>query len=182
MKKKSIVSALMRQNRALREMVKNLLGGACNRCGSKRYLKIHHIDRNPNNNAASNLELLCASCHNKEHKLIERAGEKAFCDEAYSAILTELEVYKAGHIRRDTLRKLIKKVGVKAEDKITYYIRLLVLNKAITKVIKTKKGFVEVEQSKKTGRGNTVWYRIDIPRVKPYKREELRLIKNRFKF
>lgn len=42
----------------------------CNRCGFNRYPKIlgvHHIDRNRNNNAFSNLEILCPNCHSIEH-------------------------------------------------------------------------------------------------------------------
>lgn len=40
---------------------------ACNRCGSKRRLLVHHQDRNRSNNATANLEVLCYSCHTKEH-------------------------------------------------------------------------------------------------------------------
>ena len=41
----------------------------CERCGatSKIELPRHHKDRNRKNNIASNLEVLCVSCHNKEH-------------------------------------------------------------------------------------------------------------------
>ena len=39
----------------------------CNRCPSKKNLQVHHKDRNRNNNNIKNLELLCASCHQKEH-------------------------------------------------------------------------------------------------------------------
>lgn len=41
----------------------------CERCGYKRDipLPVHHKDRNRSNNNDSNLEVLCVSCHNKEH-------------------------------------------------------------------------------------------------------------------
>ena len=39
----------------------------CERCGSKKNIDVHHKDRNRNNNTPNNLELLCRSCHMKEH-------------------------------------------------------------------------------------------------------------------
>lgn len=43
----------------------------CNRCGfsNKEALQVHHIDRNRENNALSNLEILCANCHMIEHRV-----------------------------------------------------------------------------------------------------------------
>lgn len=38
---------------------------ACQRCGGKRNLMVHHKDGNRKNNAASNLETLCWRCHEK---------------------------------------------------------------------------------------------------------------------
>jgi len=41
---------------------------ACERCGSKKLLCLHHIDRNHMNNETNdNYETLCRSCHAKEH-------------------------------------------------------------------------------------------------------------------
>ena len=48
-----------------REMIKE-----CTRCGYSEYPKIlgvHHKDRNRENNAVSNLEVLCPNCHSLEH-------------------------------------------------------------------------------------------------------------------
>jgi 5-methylcytosine-specific restriction endonuclease McrA len=42
-------------------------GAKCNRCGSKKYLLVHHKDRDRENNDDSNLEVLCKACHQKEH-------------------------------------------------------------------------------------------------------------------
>jgi predicted nucleic acid-binding Zn ribbon protein len=39
----------------------------CNRCGSTRYLCVHHKDHNHNNNRLNNLEIVCKSCHQKHH-------------------------------------------------------------------------------------------------------------------
>lgn len=39
----------------------------CQRCGSTQNLHIHHIDRNPLNDSINNLEVLCSTCHHKEH-------------------------------------------------------------------------------------------------------------------
>lgn len=44
----------------------------CNRCGYKKHkeiLEVHHIDRNRNNNAPSNLEVICPNCHMEDHFL-----------------------------------------------------------------------------------------------------------------
>jgi 5-methylcytosine-specific restriction endonuclease McrA len=39
----------------------------CERCGSDENLLVHHKDRDRTNNDLDNLELLCKSCHQKEH-------------------------------------------------------------------------------------------------------------------
>ena len=39
----------------------------CQRCGSTRYLIIHHKDENRHNNQLDNLEVLCKSCHQRHH-------------------------------------------------------------------------------------------------------------------
>lgn len=46
----------------------------CERCGSISHLLVHHKDRNRHNNANSNLELLCKSCHQKEHMIRDKRG------------------------------------------------------------------------------------------------------------
>jgi NAD-dependent SIR2 family protein deacetylase len=40
---------------------------SCAECGARRHLTVHHLDENPNNNASSNLQVLCVSCHEKLH-------------------------------------------------------------------------------------------------------------------
>lgn len=45
------------------------LGRMCNRCGSEENLCVHHKDENRQNNELTNLEVLCRSCHAKEHQL-----------------------------------------------------------------------------------------------------------------
>lgn len=42
--------------------------GKCEKCGLATCLEIHHIDLNPNNNAESNLKVLCRECHKWLHK------------------------------------------------------------------------------------------------------------------
>jgi|ERR1700758_140027 len=49
----------------------------CSRCGSKENLCRHHIDRNRLNNTPSNIEILCRSCHSKEHKLHDSFNGKS---------------------------------------------------------------------------------------------------------
>lgn len=51
-------------------MIMYLINGkekVCEVCGSNKNVDVHHKDRNPNNNAESNLMLVCRSCHNKIH-------------------------------------------------------------------------------------------------------------------
>lgn len=39
----------------------------CERCGSLRFLIVHHKDYNHDNDELNNLETLCRSCHTSEH-------------------------------------------------------------------------------------------------------------------
>jgi hypothetical protein len=41
--------------------------GTCERCGSRRFLLVHHRDRDRTNSDPSNLESLCKRCHQVEH-------------------------------------------------------------------------------------------------------------------
>lgn len=42
--------------------------GPCNRCGKPQARDVHHKDGNHLNNSLENLERICRSCHNREHK------------------------------------------------------------------------------------------------------------------
>ena len=42
--------------------------GCCNRCGKSDAKDVHHKDGNHLNNSVENLERICRSCHNREHK------------------------------------------------------------------------------------------------------------------
>ncbi len=48
---------------------------ACERCGSKKYLLIHHRDHNRRNNIVSNLECLCKGCHQNHHLIRDAKGK-----------------------------------------------------------------------------------------------------------
>ena len=39
----------------------------CGKCGSNENLEVHHLDKNPQNNELSNLQILCRYCHKIEH-------------------------------------------------------------------------------------------------------------------
>lgn len=51
----------------------------CERCGIKAEtgirLDVHHVDRNPHNNATNNKLTLCATCHRFEHRRHDHMGE-----------------------------------------------------------------------------------------------------------
>ena len=42
--------------------------GPCERCGKPNASDVHHRDGDFQNNVAGNLERICRSCHNKEHR------------------------------------------------------------------------------------------------------------------
>ena len=52
-------------------------GAKCERCDSTSNLLVHHKDRNRENNDRDNLEILCKSCHQKEHMLRDTEGRFA---------------------------------------------------------------------------------------------------------
>lgn len=46
----------------------------CERCGSTTNLEVHYKDRDKYNNNLNNLELICKSCHKKEHMIRDELG------------------------------------------------------------------------------------------------------------
>lgn len=40
---------------------------SCERCGSTKFLCVHHKDHDRHNNVPKNVETLCKSCHQREH-------------------------------------------------------------------------------------------------------------------
>lgn len=51
----------------LRARAKKFRKAACETCGSRKKLSVHHLDENPANNDSKNLKTLCNSCHQKWH-------------------------------------------------------------------------------------------------------------------
>ena len=49
----------------------------CNRCESTKNLCVHHKDKNRHNNVVENLEIVCKSCHQKEHLIRDEKGRFA---------------------------------------------------------------------------------------------------------
>ena len=47
---------------------KMIPAGSCNRCGKPEARDVHHKDGNHLNNTLENLERICRSCHNLEHR------------------------------------------------------------------------------------------------------------------
>ena len=47
---------------------KQHLKDSCERCGSDKFILVHHKDRSHDNASKENLETLCSSCHSKEHQ------------------------------------------------------------------------------------------------------------------
>jgi hypothetical protein len=52
-------------------VIKTCKKDKCERCGSTRYLRAHHIDRDRNINR---VETLCQSCHTYEHRVHDDLG------------------------------------------------------------------------------------------------------------
>lgn len=74
-------------------------GHACQRCGATGSLIVHHRDRNRQNGSVENLEVLCKSCHGREH---ERGGDvrhTTHCPQghAYTAENTAYHTTKRGY-------------------------------------------------------------------------------------
>lgn len=46
----------------------------CELCGSDKYLCIHHLDHNRENNSIENLQCLCKKCHQKHHIKRDKKG------------------------------------------------------------------------------------------------------------
>ena len=61
----------VKSQKALKTRLINQRGSICERRSYDRVqiLQIHHIDRDRQNNALTNLELLCPNCHCEEHQL-----------------------------------------------------------------------------------------------------------------
>ena len=63
-KKKRLYSVeFKRMNKRIRAEHKH-----CEQCPSDKYLMLHHIDKDIDNNIRENLVLLCFDCHKKHHK------------------------------------------------------------------------------------------------------------------
>lgn len=58
---------------------------ACNRCGALKNLEVHHRDLNVLNDSASNLEKICSTCHDMEHRAITPASICAVCGVSFTA-------------------------------------------------------------------------------------------------
>ena len=58
-----------KSTQAIKTSLLTLRGAKCERCGYEKFkiLHVHHKDRNRNNNALKNLELICPNCHCEEH-------------------------------------------------------------------------------------------------------------------
>ncbi|MHA1852529.1 MAG: HNH endonuclease signature motif containing protein [Candidatus Heimdallarchaeaceae archaeon] len=48
---------------------------SCYFCNKKTFINIHHIDGNKENNSIDNLIVLCRSCHNKIHLLMQKSAK-----------------------------------------------------------------------------------------------------------
>lgn len=57
----------IQSDKASRRQSVKAMKSACERCGSIARRHVHHLDGNPQNNAASNLLTLCGSCHRQAH-------------------------------------------------------------------------------------------------------------------
>lgn len=61
------------------------LATTCSMCGTKKNLHVHHIDRNVLNDAAENLQVLCAECHRAEHATPPPTSSCAVCGTEFTA-------------------------------------------------------------------------------------------------
>lgn len=94
-----------------REKALNAYGEMCQQCGAEEHIEVHHIDRDRQNNALENLEVLCRSCHGDRHSKL--TGERVdvsvpMSDTLDSAIesLLEYNDSKAEYIRESCRARL----------------------------------------------------------------------------
>lgn len=64
---KAQTKAHVQKSSAHRRAQRQIQKVSCNRCGAQKALHCHHKDRNPQNNAPVNIEVLCHRCHEQEH-------------------------------------------------------------------------------------------------------------------
>jgi hypothetical protein len=87
------------------------LPNECSRCGSTVNLCVHHKDRNRKHNEVCNLEIVCKSCHQKEHDAAahlfnEVTRQKAVeASKAYALSRTDLVRDEKGRFKKkDTFK------------------------------------------------------------------------------
>jgi 5-methylcytosine-specific restriction endonuclease McrA len=69
----------------------------CERCGyddKPGILQVHHKDRDRENNALSNLEVLCPNCHAEEHLEERKSGWKGHKSKAPAKVKARMETEK----------------------------------------------------------------------------------------
>lgn len=67
----------VRRDQRLRRKVIARDGGMCVVCQYSEALEVHHIDGNPRNNAMTNLETRCQTCHLEAEAAIRQARKDA---------------------------------------------------------------------------------------------------------
>ncbi|HDR74193.1 MAG TPA: HNH endonuclease [Methanoculleus sp.] len=72
--------------KALRTSILVRDGGRCAVCGAITHLHVHHIDRDPTNDAPGNLVTLCEACHARAHRELYREGEAARAAQVLTAL------------------------------------------------------------------------------------------------
>ena len=71
--------------KALRTSVLTRDRGRCAVCGGEATLHVHHIDRDPTNDAPANLITLCETCHARAHRELCREGGDARVAQVFAA-------------------------------------------------------------------------------------------------
>ena len=79
---------------------------SCERCGASEKLQVHHIDEDPSNNNASNLETLCATCHNRHHQNQSKVSPEDVAEIRASSDAVAVLALRYG-IREDSIRNIL---------------------------------------------------------------------------
>ena len=63
----SLTKTVVTRNAAHRRAQRAIPAIMCDQCGATKHLHRHHRNRNPQDNTAKNVRILCHRCHEKEH-------------------------------------------------------------------------------------------------------------------
>jgi 5-methylcytosine-specific restriction endonuclease McrA len=75
----------LREWKTLRNVILERDRDRCTVCSATSHLHVHHIDRDPTNDAPDNLITLCETCHARAHRELRKQGGDARVEQVFAA-------------------------------------------------------------------------------------------------